>query len=245
MGYLCRMCKAETGCETVKDLLQHFHCRHGIAKYDKITLCCYQDDCMRTFSNLKSLAQHVRRSHPVCSGSGSLPFDNLDRSEMDNSEPQHSADISMGKSIAQTDLKDDIATLVLRAQMKLGQSNLVADGIRDVLTTVTDDFSQKLNNVLESIESPNCDPKPLISSILESLASLPSAVQDVSTAYLRNKHLSTKMGLVQPTEYHLGTRYENHYSKSSGQLQQVPVADTFAYVSVLETRRLVLVYFGP
>lgn len=241
MGYYCCLCQAETSAVTVKDFLQHFHCRHGIAKYDKIKLCCSQDSCMRTFDNLKSVGQHIRRSHPISNGSG-LVSDQCRSLALDSNEEAADSgnEFSHKESDIQADLKEDIAHVVLRAQMKLGQSNLVSDGIKQVLIAVKDHFSQKLNIVLKNVPPPQADLKLQLSDVLKDVESLPNTVQEVSSVYFRNKLLSTKMGLVEPVECQLGTHYENRYSKETGLLQQVPVADTFQYVPILKTIQFVL-----
>lgn len=140
MGYMCCLCNKETNCVTVKEFLQHFYSRHRLAKYDKIKLCCGQDSCMRTLDNLKSLGQHIRRSHPVCSDNGDtgngLVVINQCVTEQDESHNASDSDsLGIDKSDLQNYLKQDIAHAVLRAQMKMGQSNLVSDGIKEVLLT--------------------------------------------------------------------------------------------------------------
>jgi hypothetical protein len=142
------------------------------------------------------------------------------------------------KSDLQNDLKQDIAHVILRAQMKMGQSNLVSDGIKEVLLTIKDHFVPKLNAVMDKL--PVGDPKELLSEVVESIETLPNVICDVSTVYARNKLLCNEMGMVKPVDCHLGTHYENRYSKENGCMQKVPVADTFQYVSILDTIMFVL-----
>lgn len=241
MVYFCCLCKSETSSNTVKELLQHFYSRHGLAKYDKIRLCCCQESCMRTFDNLKSLGQHIRRSHPVSSTVGSFLSDYCNRPEPDACDGQidGSTDFVIQQTDSHVDLKQEIAHIVLQTQVKMGQSNLVSDGFKEILTTVRDHFTQKVQQVIDSLQSPQVDPKPLLSDIMVNLETLPSVVQEVSTVYSRNKFLSTNMSMVQAVEFQLGTHYENRQNKQTGQIQQMPVADTFQYVPILETMQFV------
>jgi replication fork clamp-binding protein CrfC len=137
-------------------------------------------------------------------------------------------------------LHEEIAHLVLKVQMKLGNSNMVSQSISEILLVISNHFGQGLALVLKKLsEQAETDVKPQVSVLLNEIRNLPTIIKDVSSIYGRDKLLSQKMSMVSPISQNIGSRFVSRYDKLIGELRQTAVPSTFEYVPILDTIRFV------
>ncbi|XDV29615.1 hypothetical protein PO909_032707 [Leuciscus waleckii] len=73
------------------------------------------------------------------------------------------------------------------------------------------------------------------SSVEDVFNSFHNPFSDFNTDTKWRKYFSEKWGVVEPTEIHLGVRYDTRKNKISGMYEQIPVNDTFIYIPLLKT----------
>ena len=79
---------------------------------------------------------------------------------------------------------------------------------------------------------------PVRSALEKRLETFDNPVESFDTEAKRKTYFRKKWGIVQPVEKILGIRYDTRLNKKSGTYDQVPVKDTFVYIPILETIKL-------
>lgn len=241
--YTCPKCKKPIS-NSVRTLIRHLRQVHAVSDAHDYTIICSQNHCQRTYHNFNSYARHLNREHNPDANSQHLEHLDLcglleDISvpscshAIDTSETDLSADLDTPRDLQFFDHRECAASFVAKMY---SSSNATWTDVqksitctKELLDKTLDSLKDKTASVINSYSIPNDD----VQSLMQDFENARDMFSEVDTPYKMLKYFSEKHSLVKPTEIFLGHRGDT--ARKQGKLSQVLAADTFQYISIIDT----------
>lgn len=106
--------------------------------------------------------------------------------------------------------------------------------LQEVIDRTMDIVQERVLSFIHTHSIPHDD--DAFTTLMQELESGRKMFEDVDTPYKMSKYFSDKMSLGKPTEVFLGYRADT--ARKNGQITQVLISDTFQYISIIDTIRL-------
>lgn len=237
--YTCPKCK-ESHFSGVKKLLWHLREIHTLSDGQDFTIVCTQDGCPRTYHSFNSFSKHLYRDHPTATCSNTV----LQACSQTWSEPSGISAVNEMETnyMPTVNLKiaplNDVAASFVAQQYSSSNVTLMdvsrsINCTKDVLDITLSSLQQSTKSVLNCLNIPHDN--DAVKVLLNEFESAKQIFKEVDTPFKMKKYFSKKFGLVKPKEFFLGHRADT--ARRNGQFKQVLAADTYQYVSVIETIR--------
>ncbi|XDV45398.1 hypothetical protein PO909_013506 [Leuciscus waleckii] len=123
------------------------------------------------------------------------------------------------------------ASIIAKLQGNGVANSVIMSVVESMEDFVTDFHTSLRENILDVVPVDSTSR----SSVEDVFNSFHNPFSDFNTDTKWRKYFSEKWGVVEPTEIHLGVRYDTRKNKISGMYEQIPVNDTFIYIPLLKT----------
>lgn len=238
MMFRCYICKSLFA-TTVK-LIRHLKLVHSLYPGKKFELVCAQDGCFLQFKSYAGFKKHLTRFHfrGVASSSGNISIQNQhapnpDEALVSDTEQMtdNDAQVVECSSLSRDSSREMCASIIAKLQANGVANNLILSVIESMEDFVNDFHT----NLRESILNVVPVGSTTRSSVEEVFNNFHNSFSDFNTDTKWRKYFSKKWGVVEPTEIHLGVRYDSRRNTTSGMYEQTTVNDTFIYIPLLKT----------
>ncbi|XP_045898868.1 uncharacterized protein LOC123966797 isoform X1 [Micropterus dolomieu] len=255
--YSCPICKKPVSSE-IRRLRWHLRAVHSLSDGQDYTIFCSQNGCVRSYHNINSYSKHLAREHS--SGDSSLNMatqlledvsDNLTEDNAANisnnthlildatSDCEEDANLCSAKSEDAVSVTSHAATFAAKmyscSNVTLSDVQRSVSCTKELLDRTIDSLQASTTALLKSLAVP--DDNEGVRSLMKEFETARESLENIDSPYKMSKFFETEYSLVKPTEIFLGHRAET--IRKNGIAQQTLAADTFQYISVLETLKLI------
>ena len=265
MGYVCSVCHVIVK-GNVPQLLAHLHRTHVLYNGPNLVLNCGQGGCPRTFGSFNSFRKHIAQKHPLedhietkqaesgtCTkNADSRSSDSDDVEEMEVEYGGTCTDMTEDEDVIEEVLEDDIPfadavkneAAMFISQM-LSQSNVTHATVQRFIEGSTEMFESiggrllvKTKKLLKNhdidIMSSECG------ELFTYFSSTCNPFDGLESKYKQEGYLKQELGLVEPVEIVLGSRFDIVVDDDTGQPKQIVKDDTLQYIPIRKTLGIVL-----
>jgi len=254
MIFSCYLC--EKDCFTVDDYTSHLRNRHALI--EPCSLKCNAGGCRRTFSSYKALRRHMRTNHsddtaccyneassPRCHVTGNAASVDYDDDAAVGSTTTCSASLESGSvpcvdnhGISQAALKFLLALMASNA-LPLSTIEFVKNSVQDLIRDIVGFLRSKVIKVIDSL-CPDGRSVPVFQDLLTDFDGWKNPFYGIETEQQLLTYLRKKGCYNDPEPHVIGKRWEVKRDKVTKKQLQVEVDDTFYYVSIENTLRVIL-----
>ncbi|XP_036138783.1 uncharacterized protein LOC118644388 isoform X2 [Monomorium pharaonis] len=241
-------------------LVRHLRISHGLTIHRGIGntgFKCGQDGCWRNFKYFYTLRRHIRQCHKYrCNDDLESEFivnNNQDwLPNPDNNEDEFFGDNAAMEEVTHMEnyedvyenLNFDLYTLIIRVIARLQSKGSITGSI---LSDVLDEFEEVIlnlakffkNKVLKYFQARNATEDLEVVELLSNF-DFENPFDDLHTLKGQIKALKINCGYIEPIEIPLGYRMENLLHSETGTYTPKIVLETYQYVPIIDTLKLVL-----
>nr|XP_023659143.1 uncharacterized protein LOC111839439 isoform X2 [Paramormyrops kingsleyae] len=238
--YTCPQCSQKVSLE-IRKLIWHLREVHALSDSQNLNITCSQDGCPRTYHSFNSFSKHLSRAHTVikpCSSKESAQSVGLHLSS-------HIEEFNLGDEVQTTEtsqkspknlsLMDCAASFAARmyasANVTFTDVQRSITCTKEVLDKALDNLQEKTNALLSSLAVPLDNSE--VQGLMKDFDNTRNMFNEIDTPFKLTKYFSENFLFEKPTEVFLGHRADTF--RKSGEIRQVLVADTFQYISVINT----------
>lgn len=240
MMFRCYICK--TLLATTVKLIRHLKLVHGLYPGKKFELVCAQAGCSLQFKSYAGFRKHLIRFHfrGVASSSENVSLQNQQAPNpgeaaslvvSDTEQRSDNASLHERSSVSRDCSREMCASIIAKLQGNGVANSVIMSVVESMEDCVTDFHTSLRENILNVVPVESTSR----SSVEEVFINFHNPFSDFNTDTKWRKYFSEKWGVVEPTEVHLGVRYDSRRNKISGMYEQIPVNDTFIYIPLLKT----------
>ena len=234
-------------------LCKHIRLGHGLYDGQKLELKCAQDSCARTFISFSGFKRHLSKHHAACVG------EHVHQDGIEQAPPEHQNIIEDNNSdtssiqeqvepqniplqtLSPDDLKKQTAAFICKiSATSTATQSCINDIVNSANVLIGDIISSAKAVVTNAFNNHGIETDSAVHDEIQShLVTLENPFHSLTSEYWRMKYFNSQ-GMVEPKEIKLGVRFDSRLNKVTNQYEQVPVHDTFIYVPILDTMKLLL-----
>lgn len=253
--YCCPICKKPVSSE-IRGLIWHLRNVHSLSDGQDYTIFCSQNGCQRSYHNINSYSKHLAREHSsedslLCMAtqlSKSDGSDNvLDKNISNNthlttdmtSAGEENTSMCYSKSDDAVSVTSHAATFAAKmyscSNITLSDVQRSVTCTKELLDRTIDSLQASTSALFKSLAVP--DDNKRFCSLMKEFEAAKECLDNIDNPYKMTNFFETEYSLVKPTEIFLGHRADT--IKKNGIAQQTLAADTFQYISILETLKFI------
>lgn len=227
-------------------LCKHLRFGHGLYDGNKLRLKCGQDDCLRTFNSFSGYKRHLCKHHAACVGHhldhGDL-IEPQDNAVEDDSDTSSIADENREVAekpylLTPEDLQKQAAAFICNISANSTVTQSCVNHVVNAANVLVGDIINSASAAVSTALKEHGIGMDVCNEIQSHLTILEKPFDSLDSEFKRMKYFKSQ-GMVEPREIKLGTRFDSRLNKVTRQYEQVVVDDTFIYVPILETLKLI------